>query len=154
MDRRGNHRVIEHGGAWQGFTTQISRYVDDKLTVIALTNLSGGGPSYIVHAVAGIYEPEVAPKKHTPVELKAEMLQPFAGEYKMEDTGTIIKIAPSGSKLTADLSGQSVELIPESDTSFFVDYSETTYQFEKNNGQVTKMIQKLPDLDRPAKKIK
>src|SRR6185503_4792544 len=26
------HRIIEHGGAWQGFKAQISRYVDDKLT--------------------------------------------------------------------------------------------------------------------------
>src|SRR6266568_5360798 len=26
----GGHRIIEHGGAWQGFTTNISRYVDDQ----------------------------------------------------------------------------------------------------------------------------
>ena len=26
------HKVIEHGGAWQGFTTYIARYVNDKLT--------------------------------------------------------------------------------------------------------------------------
>jgi len=36
------HRLIEHGGAWQGFTTAISRYVDDKLTVVALCNLDSG----------------------------------------------------------------------------------------------------------------
>src|SRR5215471_14514099 len=33
------HRVLQHGGAWQGFTTYIARYVDDKLTVVVLTNL-------------------------------------------------------------------------------------------------------------------
>src|SRR5258708_5886539 len=38
---RNGHRVVEHQGEWQGFKTQISRYVDDKLTVVALTNLEG-----------------------------------------------------------------------------------------------------------------
>jgi CubicO group peptidase (beta-lactamase class C family) len=61
-DVRG-HRVIEHGGAWQGFTTGISRYVDDKLTVVALTNLDSrhSRPDEIIQGVAGLYEPALAP---------------------------------------------------------------------------------------------
>jgi CubicO group peptidase (beta-lactamase class C family) len=55
------HRVIEHAGAWQGFTTNISRYVDDKLTIVVLTNLEGGGPADITHHVAGIYIPSLTP---------------------------------------------------------------------------------------------
>jgi len=54
------HRVIEHGGAWQGFETQISRYVDDKLTVVVLTNLEGAKPDRIAHGVASIYFKNVA----------------------------------------------------------------------------------------------
>ena len=52
------HRLIEHDGAWQGFTMNISRYVDDKLTVIVMTNLNEGPskPDRIAHGVAGIYE--------------------------------------------------------------------------------------------------
>lgn len=49
------HRVIEHEGEWQGFTTQISRYVDDKLTVIVLTNLAEAHPGKIAHQVAETY---------------------------------------------------------------------------------------------------
>lgn len=49
------HRLIEHGGAWQGFETQISRYVDDGLTVVVLTNLEGAKPSQIAHGVANLY---------------------------------------------------------------------------------------------------
>jgi CubicO group peptidase (beta-lactamase class C family) len=55
------HRIIEHEGAWQGFTTNISRYVDDKLTVVVLTNLAGSKPDDITHHVAGLIEPELAP---------------------------------------------------------------------------------------------
>jgi len=63
------HRLIEHGGAWQGFTTQISRYVDDKFTVIVLTNLDSehSEPDKIAHNVAAIYDPAltpVSPKEH------------------------------------------------------------------------------------------
>ena len=51
------HKVIEHSGAWQGFTTYIGRYVDDGLTVVVLTNLDSGHarPGDIGHAVAGLY---------------------------------------------------------------------------------------------------
>jgi len=57
------HRLIEHGGAWQGFTTHVSRYIDDKLTVIVLTNLSveNSQPDKIAHDVAAIYIPSVTP---------------------------------------------------------------------------------------------
>jgi CubicO group peptidase (beta-lactamase class C family) len=55
------HRLIEHGGAWQGFTTHIARYVDDKLTVVVLTNLEGGAPGSIAHHVAGLYIPVLMP---------------------------------------------------------------------------------------------
>ncbi len=55
------HHIIEHGGAWQGFTSHIARYVDDKLTVIVLTNLAGADPGSIAHGIAGLYDPALAP---------------------------------------------------------------------------------------------
>jgi CubicO group peptidase (beta-lactamase class C family) len=55
------HHIIEHDGAWQGFESQISRYVDDKLTVVVFANLSQANPARIAHRVAAIYKPELAP---------------------------------------------------------------------------------------------
>jgi CubicO group peptidase (beta-lactamase class C family) len=49
------HRLIDHDGAWQGFKTQISRYVDDKLTVVVLSNLAEANPGKIAEGVAEIY---------------------------------------------------------------------------------------------------
>lgn len=54
------HRLIEHGGAWQGFRSFISRYVDDKLTVIVLANSSNANPQRIAHGVAELVEPGLA----------------------------------------------------------------------------------------------
>jgi len=49
--------VIEHAGEWQGFTAFISRYINKKLTVIIMTNLSGNAElGKITHNVAAIYE--------------------------------------------------------------------------------------------------
>ena len=63
------HRVIEHGGAWQGFTTYIARYVDDRLTVVALTNLDSGhsNPKKITSGVAAIYNPALKPVEAKPI---------------------------------------------------------------------------------------
>src|SRR5256885_552576 len=53
------HRLLEHGGSWQGFTMHILRYVDDRLTVVVMTNLDSGhaDPSKIAQGVAAIYVP-------------------------------------------------------------------------------------------------
>ena len=49
------HRVLDHGGAWQGFETHISRYIDDKLTVVVLSNLADADTGIIVDHIADFY---------------------------------------------------------------------------------------------------
>jgi CubicO group peptidase (beta-lactamase class C family) len=56
-------RVIEHSGAWQGFTCDISRYVDDALTVVVLTNLDAARPDYMAHVIAGVADTPLLPPK-------------------------------------------------------------------------------------------
>jgi CubicO group peptidase (beta-lactamase class C family) len=55
IENRNGHRVIEHEGAWQGFETDISRYVDDQLTVVVLTNLAEARPNKFADHVAEMY---------------------------------------------------------------------------------------------------
>ena len=52
-----SHRLVEHDGAWQGFTMVICRYLDDRLTVVVMTNLdaSHSDPSKIAHSLASLY---------------------------------------------------------------------------------------------------
>ncbi|MEM1434110.1 MAG: serine hydrolase domain-containing protein [Pseudomonadota bacterium] len=45
-------RVIQHGGAWQGFQTYYARYVDAGLTVAVLTNVDVADPETITQATA------------------------------------------------------------------------------------------------------
>lgn len=55
------HRLIEHGGSWQGFKSQISRYVDDKLTIVVFANQAQANPAKLAHGVAALFNAELAP---------------------------------------------------------------------------------------------
>ena len=50
------HKVIEFGGGYPGFTTCMTRFVDDRLTVIILTN-QDSQPCELCKEVAGLVDP-------------------------------------------------------------------------------------------------
>jgi CubicO group peptidase (beta-lactamase class C family) len=58
LDSVGGHRQIHHGGSLPGFRAELSRFVDDKLTVIVLTNSDNANPGTIALGVAEFYIPE------------------------------------------------------------------------------------------------
>jgi hypothetical protein len=64
------HKVIEHGGAWQAFTCDISRYVDDGITVVVLTNLDSAQPEQFAHVISGFVNPALEPRKMIAIEDK------------------------------------------------------------------------------------
>jgi CubicO group peptidase (beta-lactamase class C family) len=53
--KKNGHRLLDHGGSWQGFEVHISRYIDDKLTVVVLTNLGDADPGKITDHIAELY---------------------------------------------------------------------------------------------------
>ena len=67
IGKQNDHKRIEHGGAWQGFTCDISRYPDDNLTVVVLTNLAGANPGLIAQITAGLTDPLLLPPKLVPI---------------------------------------------------------------------------------------
>ncbi len=69
IGKQNGHRRIEHGGAWQGFTTNISRYPDDSVSVVVLTNLDAAhsDPGLIAQVVAGLAAPSLLPAKFTAI---------------------------------------------------------------------------------------
>lgn len=73
------HQIIEHGGAWQGFTSYIARFVDDQLTVIVLDNLAGGNAGKIARHVAFLYNHDLARKA---IEDKEPQVTSFAKDLE------------------------------------------------------------------------
>jgi CubicO group peptidase (beta-lactamase class C family) len=59
-DVRG-HRLVDHTGYWQGFSTYLGRYVDDGLTVAMLTNARNDNVRLLSLRVAGLFDPAYGP---------------------------------------------------------------------------------------------
>jgi N-acyl-D-aspartate/D-glutamate deacylase/CubicO group peptidase (beta-lactamase class C family) len=55
FDEHLGRRRIGHGGGWVGFWTYIGRYVDDRFSVIVVTNLAEAEPEGIADTIAAIY---------------------------------------------------------------------------------------------------
>jgi len=63
VESQRGHRVVEHDGRWQGFSTQISRYLDDGFTIVVLTNQGNCDPHLIADEVAAAFLTKGTPSK-------------------------------------------------------------------------------------------
>lgn len=94
VDERKGHRMISHGGAIDGFSTYITRLVNDKLTVIVLCNLDGPHAQRIAQGIVEIYLPDLADPVAVAIndtapeitaKLKAFLIRAAAGEFDRGD---------------------------------------------------------------------
>ncbi|HEY5766342.1 MAG TPA: serine hydrolase [Candidatus Udaeobacter sp.] len=139
------HRVLEHGGAWQGFSSYIVRYPEDGLSVAVLCNRAGASASYIAKRIAGLYVPSVAPRLRTAIKLDPAILSSYTGEYRLEDRFSI-KVSVAGDRLETIWLGEKIMLLPESETDFFQEDSDRTFRFVKDaGGKVTSLIISVPE---------
>ena len=60
IDSAGGQVVHQHGGSWQGFRTQFTRYTGDDLAIVVLTNSGADDPPALTAAVAGAIDPALA----------------------------------------------------------------------------------------------
>lgn len=139
------HAVLEHGGAWQGFSSYIVRYPDDGLTVVVLCNRAGASASYIAKRIAGFYVPSVAPRLPKSIKLDPAILSSYTGEYRLEDRFSI-KVSQAGDRLETTWLGEKITLVPESETDFFQEDSDRTFRFVKDaGGKVASLIISVPE---------
>src|SRR5262249_8951791 len=97
------HKHMHHPGGSPGTATMISRYPDDGLTVILLTN---GGAAYVQGLDRGIaqrYIPGLVSR--TVVKLVPAILESYEGYYNAYGS-QILKLTRHGSGLVADDGGR------------------------------------------------
>ncbi|HEY6329082.1 MAG TPA: serine hydrolase [Blastocatellia bacterium] len=131
------HKLIEHGGAWQGFTCRICRYVDDSLTVAVLANLDAGharlGP--IAHKIAGLVNPPLMPpppKEHKEITIDPKLLDIYAGRYTGPDT--VMTVSRADDHLFVQIERQpKVQIFPEGDHDFFLKVVEAEITFSTDS---------------------
>jgi uncharacterized protein (TIGR03435 family) len=156
IDAINGHRVIEHGGSWQGFTCAISRFVDDGLTVAVLTNLAGARPGPIVHGVAALVNPSLKPpppKEHKEIAIAPKLLDGYTGKYEL-GRGFMLTIARDGDHLNAQATGQGMlPIFPETERDFFLKAVDAQIAFVTDaSGRATEIILRQNG-DRSAKRV-
>ncbi|MGC3979725.1 MAG: serine hydrolase domain-containing protein [Steroidobacteraceae bacterium] len=63
VSKTGSHRRVHHAGTMLGFRSEISRYIDDGLTVVVLANLFQSSPEKIAAGVAAFYNTDLQPQR-------------------------------------------------------------------------------------------
>ncbi len=109
----------------------MSRFVDDKVTVIVLTNGDNANAGLITNGVANLYIPGLLPNRQV-TRVDPRILQGYVGQYQVSPTASL-SITREEEKLIMQQGDQKIDLLPESDTSFFIPYApRSLYSFVKD----------------------
>ncbi len=147
-----SNRYFEHGGSGVFQSESIAYLQGDG--VVILTSGGGGGAlvDEIARSVAHVYHwPDFQPLERTTVIVNPARYADLVGTYDF------IKVTQSGNKLMAEipLGSESTELLPESETRYFLRDAPTTIVFTKTpSGKTTglEFITNVVHLHRDKKK--
>jgi CubicO group peptidase (beta-lactamase class C family) len=152
-----NRRIVTHGGGINGFSTVLSRFPEEKVTVVVLRNADyGSAPNKISQDLAAIVfgEKYEIPHERVAIKIDPKILDAYVGQYELTPT-LIFTMTREGDSLTGQLTGQpKFEMFPESETKFFLKVVDAQVTFVKDDkGVVTHLILHQGG-DHTAKKVK
>jgi hypothetical protein len=133
INRAGQHRLIRHAGAMLGYRSEMSRYVDDGLTVVVLTNLYAAPTERISSGIAALYIDGLQPKRKA-AKLSTAELDAFTGRYQLG--GGVLTVSRNEDQLVLDMAAgprtiRMAVLKPMGKSVFFdEDAPRPTYHFE------------------------
>ena len=132
------HRVVQHGGAINGFLSALLTMPNDKLVVVVLGNANRQPtPGYVAALLAGAaigkpYEPKT-------ITLANDVLDRYSGVYQVDER-LKHRVRRDGERLLLiPGDGPPSELMPVSETEFAVKDSMNRVRFTVTNGKVTTM---------------
>jgi hypothetical protein len=156
LSGKGGTVRFSHGGWDEGFVAQMTMYKDAGLGAVIMINSNEGAAliGEIEQAIAREYQwPDYLPRKKTTVELPAEVLQSFVGEY-VGKVGFKCAITRERQNLFLAAVGQPpLELKPESETNFFTTTLNAEITFDRTpKGDVTGLTLRQEGRQLPAEK--
>lgn len=132
---------ISHEGTWPGYRTILTRFLQNDITVIVLSN-NESDPSVICTGVAAILNDKtvIRPYIHKEMAIDPSLLSKYIGVYK---GGTIeLNVIMAAGKLYRHREGSTdIELKPESERKlFYGDGSDRQVEYETDkNGSITRV---------------
>ncbi len=144
----GTHRQIRHGGSMPGFRADLSRYPDDRLTVITLGNSGSALVERVSGGIAALRIKGLQPTRK-PVKLPGSTLDGFTGRYQLPTGVLTIARRDNQLALTVATGARNVDIgviTPEASASFFdEDNPRPTYAFETDAAGKMSFVQRGED---------
>jgi len=138
----GGHKRVNHGGSLPGFRAQFSRFIDDQLSIVVLTNGDNADPNLIAIGIAALYIPGLIPER-TVAKIDPKIFDAYTGQYQVNPS-VVITIVREGDKLLLQQGSdpEKRHLLPESEINFFPSENRRlTFSFVKDEkGQVAYML--------------
>jgi CubicO group peptidase (beta-lactamase class C family) len=149
--------VAEHGGGIFGYTSMFKRFPKDDVVIVVLSNNSSPKSQELANKLAALVfqQPVEWPKKRTYVQVPAEKLKLYIGEYELMPN-LVITITVEDGKLMGQPTGQSkTELLAENENKFYVEPADADVSFVKDaSGKITALTLTQRGNTNQAKKIK
>lgn len=143
VEERFGRRFIGHGGAINGFLSDLQRFVDDDVTVIVLLNSESTFARAAQQALGAMalgepYAPALVPEG---VPVRPEVLAAAAGEYRIDERNRLT-LAAAGGRLTATVTGEPVATaVAQNDSTFFArDLNALLRLVRGPDGRVTRVV--------------
>ncbi|WP_309717854.1 serine hydrolase domain-containing protein [Armatimonas sp.] len=84
IDEINGHRRISHSGGIPGFATEISRFVNDRITIIVLCNSDSTDADSLAKGIARRFIPTLTPTTPKAVAVAPETIRGISGYYDRE----------------------------------------------------------------------
>lgn len=128
-----NRQWINHTGATGGVQTQISRFPEEKITIIVLSNFDRTNIESITEDLAAIVfgESYELPKPYSAVAINPSIYNDFTGEYELFPN-SVFKVLLEEGDLIGQLTWRKDKMIPLSETLFYMKNFDTEIRFLRN----------------------
>ncbi len=154
--------TVGHAGGDAAYRSFAFWFPDQRFGVVVLSNFGSLNPQQMAMRIADLYladklgpEPsKPALAERTAVKVDPAILEAYAGRYLL-DGRTLVEISKEGDKLMGQPGGSpKAELIPQSDTAFFVKEANSEVTFERDEkGNVVRFAMKSGTQNQSAKRL-
>ncbi len=141
LAKENGHRIVEHSGRWQGFSSHILRYPDRNVTVIVLANLADVPTGVFARKLAGLADPALAAPVRRYIDLPPSILQDYVGKYALSRTMTLEVSLKDGALFAWSKGQEPLRMQIEAKDRFFVEEIAAPIVFVRGpDGMITHLV--------------
>jgi len=143
VDGTDRARRFTHTGSNVGFKSYLVGYFDSGQGAVVMTNSENGAQLIleILRSIAAEYGwPDYRMKERVVAKIDPSIYDAYVGEYEVAP-GLILTVTKEGDKLFSQSPGQPrSEMLPESDTTFFLRDIDAQFTFVREGGQTVRVV--------------